>query len=176
MQLVNELYGPKSFIRLWTAGEVSAENALVSITNYDLEARALEHFPPVGETDTERDARFVKIAEYRKAIDDIRQIVRNKYNDEIDRAHAVTTSNASTRAKRRAEQELELYRSERNKELVSLIPDGTPFTTAAEVRSAMLLPLFSRQPTVRYQFWKERMTSHILASYISYGCEIIDIR
>ncbi|KAJ4310172.1 hypothetical protein N0V94_008570 [Neodidymelliopsis sp. IMI 364377] len=173
--LMNELYGPKSFIRVWTAGEVAIENALVSITNYDLETRALERFPPNGETDNEKDARIAEIAEYRKAIDDIRQIVRNKYGDEIDRARAVTTSNASARAKRRAEQELELYMSERDKELASRVPDGASSATADEVRSSFLLPLFSREPIVRYQFWKKRMTADILASCIGYGCEIIDI-
>ncbi|KAF3005679.1 hypothetical protein E8E13_004894 [Curvularia kusanoi] len=174
--IMNERYDGGSFIREWVEGEVYAEHYATLITNWDLEARAIELFPPENATPDQLRERQRQLARLDADTGEVQIRVmaeyQNIYRLAVDKL--VGRANADTCEKLARVQNW--YSSLRTERIVSRIPGDRVFTGQEEVQAAKLMPLYSRDESDRHSFWRERLNNDVIVSHIGYGCKIVDVR
>jgi len=162
LQLMNEAYGPKSFLLQWVDGVSCEEGYLTKLTNWDLYARI---------NDIEGDA--AAACEYRDAVEILQEQVKLAYRmawkEESGPAKILKGVKAGRAASRR-----DFYAARMNI-TVQPLHAGRLIPTAGELRSYIVTPLFRRSRAVRIAFWKQALTPDAWTSFFGRNTTVVNL-
>ncbi|KAH6642124.1 hypothetical protein C7974DRAFT_95649 [Boeremia exigua] len=162
----------------WVDGEVYENTYVTLITNLDVEARALEQFKPLNLTREERDDRRKRVLFLRAAIRTVQTQVRNAYAIAYDEAVTTisTLSAGDSEIKAKAQQMRDFCAPLRNRTIVPLLRPDVHADDADDLLTYKVRPLAKLNRLERFAFWREKLTSDVIASSIGRGCAIVDVR
>lgn len=156
-------------------GEVSAEEVVTSMTNWDLSIKELQM---VHSGDVDSASRLAKTTKFERAIAELREKVISMYEAE-SRASISALHDSSTRPERlRAEDRGRFYRQQANdQDLVQPVHVDSTFDSIAEIRTARMIPLHQRDAAVRQTFWQDKVNSlEVCASFLSHVITVVDVK